>query len=281
MPSRFLADNLFDTSIYPDHVLDAEEEASGKEVERIADGRRASRDNWEPTTANSQTWAEVTCNRVRSADLLIIDREHNLGDIGIELRVSQDDFTTYTTPLDVTVPASTFSSSPYLAGSAVRTWEGAIVIPFDEVAGTYWRLYVDAMGAGLVPRISGVWLGKSWSPSIGPLLAGFDDEAGDLSVPGVVTPALWSGTGRVARRRTPSLSYLVADETEWLDLRYHVDLYHRGLPMWVIQQEHSVERAVLARSSGGAYSVPFTGNRVGRDLSLSLPEYQPRARRAT
>lgn len=281
MPSRYLIDNLFDTSIYPDHVLDAEEEASGKEVERVADGRRAARDNWEPTTANSETWAEVICNRVRSADLLVIDRESNLAGVGVELRVSQDDFTTYTTAFDVTVPASTVANWPYLAGSPVRTWEGATVIPFDEVAGTYWRLYVDAMGSGIVPRITGLWLGKSWSPAKGPLLAGFDDESGDLSIPEVVTPALWAGTGRVARRRAPSLSHLVVDEAEWLELRYHVDLYHRGLPMWVIPEEHSAEKSILARAPGGAYSVPFSGNRLGRDLRLSLPEYQPRARRAT
>jgi hypothetical protein len=280
MSSLLLVDNFFDTRIYPDHVLDAEEEASGHEVERVASGRRAARDHWEPTTANSETFIEVVCDRVRAANCLIIDREHNLSAEGIELRVSSDDFTTFSSPVDIASLPSSTSFGHTLAGPVVRTFEGAFVCTFDLHAGTYWRLYVDAMGAGLVPEITGVWLGLSFAPSIGPLLAGYDDEAGSRSVSEVMTTALWAGTGREARRLAPSLTYRMRDESEWSAVRYHAGLYHDGHPMWVVQDDSQAERAFLARMPSGAFGFPFSGSGLGREFALNLPEHQPRARRA-
>lgn len=279
MSARYLSDNLFDPTIYQDHVLSAEEEASGNEVERISDGRRSARDRWEPTTANSSTYVEVACDVTRSADLLVIDREHNLSGVGIELLGSDDDFgTAGTSVFDVTVP-STVTEPDALSGGPVRTLEGAVLISFTSASYESWRLVIDAMGAGLVPKISGLWLGTSFVPSTGPLLAGYDDEAGDLSIPSVVTDSLWAGSGRIARQKTPSLSHRLADETEWNTIRPWVELYHQGHLMWVIQDEARAERSILSRHPGGSYSVPFAGNRVGRELVLSLREYQPRARR--
>lgn len=272
--SRLLVGNLFDTSIFPGHTLVAEEQASGREVERVASYRRAQRDSWAPTTANSETWVGVTCDSVRGASMLVIDREHNLGGVACTLRASFDGFTTWTVAASFTVPTASFYGSA-LPGT-VRTNEGAAIVEFPVVAGAAWRLYIPAMGSGIVPRISGLALGLAVSPSIGPLLAGFDDEAGALSVPSVVTPALWAGTGQVARGRTPTLSYFMADENEWADLRWHVDLYHRGYPMWVVPDASQAERALLARHPGGAYTVPYDGRKVGRDLVLALSEHQPK-----
>jgi len=272
--SRLLVGNLFDTSIFPGHTLAAEEQASGREVERVASYRRSQRDSWTPTTANSETWVGVTCDTVRGASMLIIDREHNLGGVACTLRASFDAFATWTVVASFTVPTASFYGSA-LPGT-VRTNEGACVVEFDAAAGAAWRLYIPAMGAGVVPRISGLALGLAVSPSIGPLLAGADDESGNLSVPNVMTPALWAGTGQVARQRTPELSYYLADETEWADLRWHIDLYHRGFPMWVIPEARHAERAMLSRHPGGSYTVPHGGSRVGRDLVLALVEHQPK-----
>lgn len=280
MSARYLVDNLFDTQMYPDHVLSAEEEASGHEVERIADGRRAARDRWEPTTANSSSYVEVACDVTRAATMLVLDRGHNLAGETIELLGSDDDFgTAGTSVFDITVPSSVTEPSAIGAANGVLTHEGAVIVTFDSATFESWRLVIDAMGAGLVPRIVGLWLGTSFSPSTGPLLAGYDDEAGNLSVPQVVTPALWAGTGRIARRRTPSLAHRILDETEWETYREDVGLYHQGYPMWAVPDETKAERALLCRHPGGSYSVPFEGNRVGRELVLSLAEYQPKALR--
>jgi hypothetical protein len=275
--SRFLVANLLDTSIYRQHVLSAEEEATGREVARLADGRRAARDRWEPTTANSETWFGVTCNRVRAADMLVIDRENNLTGATVSVRVSSDGFATYSTAWSGVLP--TVTSYGQTLDSPVRTGEGAYLVAFPMMAGLSWRVYVAAMGAGILPRIAGAWLGQSWTAEIGPLLAGFDDESGSLSMPSIATPALWRGVGRIARQRSARLSYRVRDEYEWAELRYHVDLYHRGHTMWVVPESSQAERAYLAQHPGGAYSVPFEGNRTGRELVTDLTEHQPRARR--
>lgn len=59
-----LSDNLYNTIAYPAHVLTADEQATGHEIQNIADGRRSPYDYWTPTTANAAHNLMVTSNQV-------------------------------------------------------------------------------------------------------------------------------------------------------------------------------------------------------------------------
>ena len=94
----FLVDNFFNGgfpgSQYPSNTITAEEELASHEVFHLANGRRSPLDFWSSTTANSDTWAEAQGNRVRGADMVVIDAGHNLAGETVRIEGSDDNFTT-------------------------------------------------------------------------------------------------------------------------------------------------------------------------------------------
>ena len=74
---------------FPDHTLTSNEEATGNEDWRVANGRRGASDMWTPTTVNNAAYVNVACDRTRGANFIALDRGHNLAGYGLELRGSQ------------------------------------------------------------------------------------------------------------------------------------------------------------------------------------------------
>src|SRR5574342_1254301 len=103
-----LADDLVNTRLYPNHVLDAEEEPAGFEAFRCQNGRRSELDYAAAATANSDWWLRSVFDRVRAFDYMAIDWNTNLLGRAIKLQCTFDatDFLgTYVTPLNLTLPA--------------------------------------------------------------------------------------------------------------------------------------------------------------------------------
>lgn len=78
-----LSDNLFNTVAYPLHVITADEQATGHEIQNIADGRRSQYDYYTSVTANTERTLKVQCDIVRSVNTIFLDRGHNLTDKSI------------------------------------------------------------------------------------------------------------------------------------------------------------------------------------------------------
>src|SRR6185503_7462240 len=100
-----LAENFFNVVQFPSHVIVAEEELAGHEALMVGNGRRHNLNYWTATTNNSDTWIKVTCDRIRAANCIVIDRGHNLAGKTIRLECSNDDFTTTETPINITMPS--------------------------------------------------------------------------------------------------------------------------------------------------------------------------------
>ena len=171
-----LVENLFSAIAYPLHVVAADEQATGHEAFRIANGRRSAFDYYESITANAQRIIKITCDRVRSANGCALDRGHNLGGEQVVLEASDDDFATPAqTCFDIILPTTT---APGTLDDAlgVRTEEGAWLIRFPQRTALYWRLRIPAMGAGVRPKIVGAWLGNwyAFDPDF-PVAADADD----------------------------------------------------------------------------------------------------------
>jgi len=270
MGARFVVDNFFSTLIYPDHTITTGSTSTatgevtvGNEPFRVANGRRHARDHYTPQTANYTVDLQVACDRVRGADTLVIDRAHNLASAtGVRLWVSnQSDFSTYTEIFVAKVPAVTVYGSALNSGTPVRTGEGAVVIPFDEQSGKYWRVYVDALGASRKPQISGLWLGKSWTPNVAPRLP-WDDEGGSFAL----------GADRAPK--SASVNIRVDGEQEWSEARYNLtSLFWKGFPMWYVPDSNMGERAWLAMPPDGEYGAPYVDHN-GRTIQLALREHQ-------
>ena len=271
----FLVDNLLDPTIYPNHTIAGQEEATGAEALRVSGGRRHARDHWTPTTANAERYLEVDCDRPRAANCLIIDRENNLQAETFDLRVSDDDWTTKTGIVAThTVPSDTYYASKLETGVMIKTFEAAHVMKFDLHVGSYWRFNIDAMGAGLLPKISGLWLGLAYEPDKNPTWP-WDDETRQLAFDQSVSPSLWWASTRKAVARTAEPTFRIQGEPEWSRARWHMELYWSGYPMWYVPDTDMAERAFLAVAPPGTYGAPIPPGRTKRNLTVSLVEHQP------
>lgn len=274
----FLADNLFSTRIYPAHLLTAEEEAAGFPVERLANGRRSANDYWTPTTANSQTWAQSQTDRARASNCCVIDAS-NLPENGatVRLKISSDAMTTFSTPFDLTLPqfASMGSSLDGGLGSLTedaRTW----AILFDLQVGTYFRLEVDAMGAGLLPTIGGLWVGLAHD-----VPRDFDmpwsEDMDRLNVLRTASEAGWLGLGNAVPQRVGQFGLRVDDAFRYDAHRLHYrSLYGMGMPSWVWFDRDQAERGMCILRPDGQFGFSYEqGWALRRRVTIPYQEHQP------
>ncbi len=259
----FLVENFYSKLQFPDHTISAEEEATDNEAFRVANGRRSARDKWAPTTLNSASYVDAACDRIRAADCIALDRGHNLAGYDIELRGSnQAAFTTYESVLDLTLPTYT-APGDIDDALGVRTEEGAWIKRFDMRAYKYWRLYVDAMGAGLKPNVVGLWLGLSFSPQY--LDMPWNEDGADLVVKQAASESGWLGRGVANKVRSGTITLALSSFQEYdTKARYHLQgLYGEGFPMWIVFDEAQADRAVLAELPAGGLHFDLAGGTHG------------------
>lgn len=243
-------DNWFSPVQYPLHVLTANEEPVGHEVTRLSNGRRSSLDYAGATTANDPWWAKATCDRVRAANYVALDKGHNLAGKQVKLEFSDDDFTSIQTAVDVVIPASAATGAIDDAFGVV-TEEGAWLMRYPTRTAYAARLFIPAMGAGLTPRVVGLWVGLAYSPEH--LYRPSDPDGDFFAVEETVT-----GTGAVGRalpwnRRQGQLRLKMSDEFEYELARYHLRrIFGAGAPTWLIHDEQQADRAVLAQRVGNS-----------------------------
>lgn len=272
-----LVEDLYSTTQFPAHVVAANAEAAGNEAWRVADGRRAPGDRWSPTAANAVAWLRVTCDVARTVDMLALDRGHNLAGAALQLQTSVDGGTTWTTRLTTTPPAAAAVAGLLDAANGVTTEEGAWLKRFAPITASDWRLRVPALGAGLVPRVVGLWIGQSWAPSqYLDLPWGEDDQ--ELLLAETTTPAGWRGTSSVARVRVGELTIKLGSPAEYVLARYHVrnHFHARRRPMWICYDDAQAERAVLAVPPAGRLNWRIEQGWTNRQAVVSWIEHEPR-----
>ena len=270
---RVLVDNLYSIHQYPLHVITAEEEASSFEAFRVATGRRSFGDRWQSTTTNSDTFITTQCNRVRMADMIVVDRGHNLVAERVRLRRSDDNFTTFEEVFNIVLPSQT-APGRLDDADGVRTEEGAWGFRFDPRAGIYWRVFIDAMAVDLVPQMPGIWLGLSWQPNF--FERPFEDERHDLIVQALETEAAWRGTNPPARRGSGTLRFKQTDLDQYDEARLNiVEKFGTGFPMWLVWDEDQSDRMSLTVMEAGVMSFPLNPDYFFRTGEVSFVEHEP------
>lgn len=241
-------ENWFSQAQFPLHTITADEEPAGKEAFRCADGRRSSLDYATATTANDPWWLKAACDRTRAANMVALDRGHNLAGKQIKLEFSDDDFGTIQTAVDVVLPSVTATGSLDDA-LGVRTEEGAWLMRFPTRAAKACRLFVPAMGVGLKPQIVGLWAGLSYSPAH--LYRPSAPDTDFLIVEETILSTGWVGRGKPGYRRQGTISLRMQDWFEYELARYHLQfVFGRSRPTWIIHDEDQADRAVLADRPG-------------------------------
>jgi len=268
----FLVENIFSVVQFPDHSVNADEEATGSEDWRVATGRRSSQDKWTTTTTNTTHTMTVTCNRIRTCDMIAIDRGHNLAGEAIKLQGSNDAFTSTEDIIDITMP--TYSAPGSIDDTlGVMTEEGAWVKRFDPRAYTWWRLTIPSMGADTMPEIVGLWLGKSYNSR------SFDwpwsEEDVETLASVVVSEAGWEGAGPVTVRRRGTMGIRCTSLIDYDDARYTFAHFSRNRPMWMCADDEQADRTILIKQAGG-FGFGFDGQwPFRRATQIPWVEYEP------
>lgn len=268
-----LAENFFNARLFPLHVLAADEEPVGMESWHVADGRRTPSDRWQGITANQQRTLTVSCDRIRAADTLVLDRGHNLAGKELALECSDDNFVSVQSVFDFVLP-SVCQPGPISGPFGILTEEGAWAINFPDRAATYWRLRIPAMGAGLVPQIVGAWLGLSYSPGF--LLTPWGDDSNTASFEEVVSEYLWRGRGPVAQANDGALGIKLLTEFDYELARYHLDgIFGSGKPTWICYDQAQAERMFLALRPQGRQGFELAQGWWPRQARINYVEHSP------
>ena len=273
----FFAENFFNTKANPGYTLTSVSEIVEHEDWRVGTARRETRNYWSPTATNALAWLRLDLGETRYFDTLALERGHNLEGHAVELRVSNDNWSTYTTPLDETLPTSTVAGMRLDLSPGVRTYEGAYLKRFAGTAARWIEFRIPAMGAGLRPVITGLYLGQSLELTNGAILP-FSDGRVQLAYDEILSPSLWAASSRKASRRTSGsvpIQIPLVDGEEELVERHLTDLFWDGRFMWIVTNTDRAERSVLAYSPVGDHGPVISGvDRFGL-LSVNWHEAQP------
>lgn len=260
---RLFVKNFFNALAYTENVVSANEEPAANPASRVGRGSRNPSNFWTPTTANAAAWIQVRnldggSGTDRFANMIVIDRVHNLGGETITLYKSNtgafggEEVSVFA----ATIPTVADTDADLAAANGVLTAEGAWLKSFAATSEEYWRLSIPAMGAGLKPEIGGLYLGSSWSFAQHEDLP-FQDETYEATWPERTLASLWIGAGEPRSRRILEMTLRLQSAAEYLEYRDQIlDHYRKRRPMWVLHDPtNNAERAAL-------FVLP-SGQRVG------------------
>lgn len=270
----FGVENVFSVRQFPKHVLTADQEDTGREAFRVATGRRSKLDFWAPTTPNVPHQVEVdsTVAGGISVDYFALDRGHNLNGKAVTLEKSVNG-TAWTTVKAVTIPAT--PGGQIGDANGCHTDEGAFLVTFTaSTAERHLRLNVAAMGAGLTPRVVGLWAGIAWKP--GNIFLPLSDEDDVLLAARGQTTKGWSGSTIHVRKRIGDLNFKLLTVAAFTDAAKHIrDNFGRGRLMWIVHDDANSQRAVLAQRPLGRAGFRFPEQRSYRVSAVRWEEYEP------
>lgn len=279
MYPAFLVENLGSVTQFPAVVLTGNEELSGHEAYHVANGRRDPKDYWSPITANNPAYLNYALDRTRAADMLALDRGHNLAGVAISLLCSNDGWGTSETVFTATIPAVCTAGASLDGANGVTTEEGAWIKRFPLRAATAWRVSIPALGANLLPIVVGCWLGKGFAPA-GPTDWGFNlpitPDGGTLQGFEATSEAGWIGRGLQVDRREGTIPLKFV--TLWnYDLgRYHLrNLYGAGRPMWITFDDAQAEQTFLALRPQAPFGFRREAGYFYPQTSLPYLEHEP------
>lgn len=272
---RMLSENFYNIHQFSGHTISASTYQVTNEPWRVGTGRRSARNAWIAPTTGTQT-IRVTCDQVRAADTLVLDRGHNLSTVDVQFTNSTA--AGWSTAKSVTIPSKTYPNLKLTEGC--KTPEGAYIVRFGTSTGTpaakHWRLSCATTSGGNV-KVVGAYLGKSFSPAANALRP-WDDDTLEMQRSEVASPEFWSAGSRVAIRRSGAFTVRLTD-AEGDYARYHVrDLFWSGELAWITPNQDDAQRTVLTNAPSGTRGLAYPEDWPTRVLGIDWVEYQPKPR---
>lgn len=244
----FLCDNIFNPVHYPTVTLSANEEAAGFEAEMFSTLRRE--DHWSPTTFNADANLKARHSSPRTFDIICL-WVHNLLGEAYKFQVSDDDFSTIQTVVDITIPTGPGTGSPDDALGVV-TEDLMWIKRVPQRSAHDFRHFVPAMGSAQKPELSGI-VGLSYSP------AQYDypyaPSTTVLSVEEHVSDRGVRGRGSITNARHGQITIKNRNDFDYELARFHFEQRWGGWtpsPMLIIHDANQAERAVMVDRAGGS-----------------------------
>lgn len=276
-----LADNFFENVIlHPSFAVAnvSGDDVAGHEAFRVADNLR-DMSSWTPVAANAQRWLYVDCLANQQPTCVILDRGHNLAGKTVNV-------TGYTDATLTTAVATISCTIPTVAGglpsdaNGCLTPDGVWWKTFSIAAARVWALVTPALGAGVAPIVTGLYLGTAYRfPAY--MNAPFADDY-DTDVQPQRNELSRGGLRALSRRlnfRKIALS-LDLDATDYPAFDIQVrPLLRYGQPWWVCFDDSDATHAGMMAPFQIAGSVRYTpsANPVHREIrGFELEELLPR-----
>lgn len=259
---------------FPLHSIAGSEEAGGFEAYHVADGRRSVLDYWTGITPNIQQTLTVTCDRPRGANAAFIDRGHNLASFQVFIEASMDN-STWQVMANPIIPSTPSHGTQLANVNGVATEEGAWGMTFPQGAGLYWRLRIPALGANVLPKVVGFWLGMAYTP-FNNFLVPWDEDADTLLTTDTVTEWGWRGSGPIATPNVGAMNMKLLTDDEYDLARYNLaGHYARRRPMWICFDTTQADRMFLAiRPESSQLALSYTRGWFPRSGSIPYIEHE-------
>lgn len=273
-----LVDNVLNPRIYSGHTLAASSTAAGTNVLNLSSGRRligVDVNGWFASALNADGYVTATFNRPRAFDLAFVDRGHNLAGQTIRIRVSDDGFTTFEEIGPLIVPAMPTPFSGLYDGQIVRTDEGALLWWLNLHVGHEVRFYVDAMGAGARPELSGLMIGKAFVPTRAEIKP---YEPGSYTLMREVSrsPQAQAVGSEIGRFRSGEVRLRMDSWDESATARFPLeDLYLGGHGMVLLHDDQQAERAMFVMHPGGSTGFRVPTGQYLPEIALPYEESEP------
>jgi hypothetical protein len=268
---RILVDTFINPRIYGLHVLSASENSDNAPL--VGAARRSTYDGWTSVTANLDAWLKSRNGTPRPADMIVLDRGHNLAGKTVKAQCSDDDFVS---PAQDAFSGAlpTYSSTGALTDDfGVLTPEGAWLKRYNERLAYDWRAFVPAMGAGLKPLVTGLWIGMSWGPGYAdrPFAPGItelvvEEQESDLG---------WRGRGKGTRRRTGVMHLSFTTPFDAETAAPHLEQLARGRAFWIIPDDARAETSFLAVIPRGMFGLVLEPRYFYEKLDIPYSELDP------
>lgn len=275
---RFFIENFYNTFQFSGHDIATYTTTprTGFEAYSVANDRRDPYDYYTPSSTNVQCDLIVACGTSRQADMIAIDRVNNLA--GLTVSLAGDDNASFTSPssiFSITFPSSYVDDDDLTASPGVLTKEGAWLYAFGDNTHQYWRVRISAPGSGLRQRVGGLWLGKSYTPTLY-LDQPFEDDLIQSRREERVSDTAWVAATRGAKRRVGTVRLKMADDSEYDTASYHFqDLFQDPYGMWMVFDQEEAENAVFAYPQQGTHGFPQKPGWYYRQAEIPWYEHMP------
>lgn len=277
-----LTDNLFEgVMLHPSFAVSNQsfDDAAGHEVYHISDNLR-DMSSWIPAGANSARVLLTNCGVAQTPSMVVLDRGHNLAGVAVTIMSWTYSSPNYYTQASftATIP-STVGGLPSDANGCL-TADGVWWKTFNMASAVAWSFNIPAMGAGIAPIVTGLYLGASYRfpvPMNAPFADDYDTDV-QVSVNRVSRGGLRVMNRKLNFRKLALNLDLEATDYAAFDVQIR-PLLRYGQPLWFCLDDsdagHSQQLGLFQLSGNIRYQPQ--ANPVHREIrSMELEEVLPR-----